>query len=660
MRLSRSRRFPAGAIPAIVGDVGQAGRSLRRSPALAAVLLLTLALGAGLSIPLLSLADSGLRHPTLLDSPAGLDLPVRAAGVLGAGADPRGDGSTGPAVWGGSPSGAYAGPRTIADGQREGLSVLLWALGGAAGLALLVACANLTLLLLSRAVARRHETAMRAVLGASMRRLFVRFGAEASLLAVLGLGAGALLAIAGAGLLRESWPEGIHRWMGPVPGRVAAPVLAALAGCVLLGALAPLRLLRGGLSPAIAGAGRATPARGEGIARSRLGVQATAVSVTLLAGAALLMRGFAPAAAGGHPGLDPRDTLTLEWTAEAAALSEPDARASYLGEVLREVRAVPGVRAASLASQGAWMGLGSVDLVHALTGNPVRPGILRPTRYAAVSPGYFAALKIPVRRGREFTAEDRAGGHAVAVVSETFANRFFPGADAVGKQVQPGRLSLGGVWYTVVGVVGEVRPRGIGSTAQPEPVLYLSALQVPPRAVGVAVRTAAGDPLDLAAAVERAIRRVGPAPEIAPPDTLDRYLARFRAPLRWMAGVFGALALFSVMLASVGLSGVIAFNVARRTREIGVRAALGAAPRRLIALVMRQGLTVTARGIALGLAGALCLGRLLQFFFHGVDPLDPLVLGGVAALLMVVSLLASLVPARAASRVEPSLAMRAE
>jgi hypothetical protein len=240
MRPRLAHRLPAGIIPAVLRDVREAGRSLRRSPGLAAVLLLMLGLGAGLSIPLLSLADSGLRHPAPLDAPVGLDLPVRAAGVLGASAEWDGE-STERAVWGGSSSGPHGPPRSIEDAQRDGLSVLLWALGGAAGLALLIASANLALLLLSRAMARRHEVAMRAVLGASGRRLSARFGAEASLLAALGLGAGALLSLAGIALLRESWPEGLHRWLGPVPGRAAAPVLGALAGCVLLGAFAPAR-----------------------------------------------------------------------------------------------------------------------------------------------------------------------------------------------------------------------------------------------------------------------------------------------------------------------------------------------------------------------------------------------------------------------------------
>ena len=276
-----------------------------------------------------------------------------------------------------------------------------------------------------------------------------------------------------------------------------------------------------------------------------------------------------------------------------------------------------------------------------------------------MSPGYFAALGVPLLAGREFSGADRAGAPAVAVVSENFAHRFFMDRGPVGKLVQPGSLSFGAPFYRIVGVVGDVRPGGLGAASEPEPALYLSSLQVPPPAAGIAVRTA-GDPLDVAPAVERALRRAGPTLEVERVGTMEAYLARSRAPLRWFALLLGALALFSALLAASGVYGVIAFSVARRTREIGIRGALGASPRRVVAMVVRQAMGITGRGLGLGLASALCVGRLLQFYFRGVDPLDPVALGGVAALLGAVALLAALGPARAAARVDPAVALRAE
>ncbi len=645
----------------VARDLRLAARSLRRSPGFAATLLLLLAFGAGLAVPLFSLVRAGLSLETPVEAPVGLELPLRGAEVRSAAVGPvRGQAAGG--RLGNASSGAWGGgPVTIAEGQTASLRVLLWTLGAAAAFALLIACTNLALLLLSRGAARKHEIAMRAALGATPRRLRAQLLAEGTAVALPGLSLGLAFGIGALALLGASWPEGLTRWVGPAPGTAAAALgLAPLLLSAILFGLAPAGAAREGrLRSLLAGGTRATAGPGEAIVRNRLSVVTTAVSLMLLASAALLLRGFGATGTSANPGFDPSDTLALEIAPAGARLSDPRLRAPYLEAVLEEVSRVPGVAAASLSSPGAWAGLGPTDLASSVIGDPSRPGILRPTRYLSVSPGYFAAHRIPLLAGREFTASDRADAMAVAVVSENFAHRFFVGVDPVGKLVQPGSLSFDAPWYRIVGVVSDVRPGGLGAASEPEPALYLSSLQVPPAAAGIAVRTF-GDPLDLAPAVERAVHRAGPALEIERVGTLEEYLARLRAPLRWFALLFGALALFSALLAASGVYGVIAYNVARRTREIGIRAALGASPRRVVGMVVRQAMGLTGRGLVLGFAGALCLGRLLQYFFRGVDPLDPVALGGVAALLAAVALLAALAPARAAARVEPSVALRAE
>lgn len=645
---------------AAVRDLRFALRALRRAPGLSVTLLSMLLLGTGVSVSLFSLVEAGLSHPAPIASPVGLRLPLHDAGVVGASAQLDGSAAASP-TWGGAPSGRHEPPRTIQEVQIQGLRALLWTVGSATLITLMIACSNLALLLLSRAGPRKQEIAMRAVLGASWRRLGRQLFAEGALLTVPGLCAGLVLGLCGMALLRTSWPESLTLWLPPLPGSRATVLTLAALGLSSLGfAFAPASSLRrGNLHSLISGGRRSTGGRGEAIARNRLSVLATASSLVLLAGTVLLLQGFGSAQPDRQAGLDPRDTLALDLEAPGPGIPDPRARAAYFAAMLDEVRRVPGVQSVSVASQGAWLGLGSRDLVHSMTGSPTRPGILRPSQYMVVSPGYFRSLGIPVHRGREFGPGDGSGSSAVAVVSETFAHRFFPGTDPLGKHVQPGRLRLNGDWYTVVGIVGDVRPRGIGSTAQPEPVLYLSSLQVPLSEAGIAVRTS-GDPLDLAPAVQRAILRVGPRQVITWIGTLEEYLTRFRAPLRWFAYVFGSLAAFAVALAVLGLYGMIAYNVARRTSELGVRAALGATPGALVAMIVQQAMKLSLLGAGLGLLGAVCLGRLLQYFFHGVDPLDPVVLGGVAALLMGIALLASFAPARAAATVEPSVALAAE
>jgi predicted lysophospholipase L1 biosynthesis ABC-type transport system permease subunit len=248
----------------------------------------------------------------------------------------------------------------------------------------------------------------------------------------------------------------------------------------------------------------------------------------------------------------------------------------------------------------------------------------------------------------------------VAVINDTFAARLFPSrfpVDPLGKRIQIGGSR--GEWYTVVGVVPEMRAPGIGSGSAPVPAVYLSTLQHPPAVVSMAVRTA-GDPMALLPAVEQAVHAAAPRAALSDATTMERHLARFRAPLAWLAALLATLAAVALLLATSGLRSVMAYNAARRTREIGVRMALGAGTGDVVRMVLGQGLRIVCAGAALSLFGALALGRLLQLLLAGVEPFDPVLFGGIAALLAVVAMVASHGPARRAAAVDPQVSLRAE
>jgi putative ABC transport system permease protein len=329
---------------------------------------------------------------------------------------------------------------------------------------------------------------------------------------------------------------------------------------------------------------------------------------------------------------------------------------------MARVRGVPGVVDTSIATTGAWLGVGATDRVTAVCGECATAGMIKPVsdgeaRIQAVGPRYFRTLGAPVVSGRELEMRDRAGAPRVAVISTAFAYRLFPNGAPLGKQVQVGGRS--GEWYTVVGVVGEIHARGIGASSQPVPTLYLSALQHPPGAAGLAVRVH-GDPARLASAVQRAVRRAVPGATVTDEMTMDAYLASFAAPLRWFAVVFAALAGAALLLATTGLYAVMAYNVARRTREIGIRMALGAQMGEVLWLILREVTVMVGIGALIGLPVAFALTRLLTTYLFGLTPQDPLSIAGSVLVLLAITALAGFIPARRATRVDPMIALRYE
>jgi predicted permease len=380
----------------------------------------------------------------------------------------------------------------------------------------------------------------------------------------------------------------------------------------------------------------------------------------LLVGAGVLVRGSVPDARTAGPGFDPKDTLTLRIETPHALAARPAERARMLDAAVAAVRAVPGVRAAVLGSPDAWLNLGPEDDVTSFCRECSLGGIATPvlhgaTRNLVVSPGWFATLGAPLLRGREIGPRD--AGRRVAVINQAFANRLFPGGEPLGKRVA---LLRDGPRYTVVGIVGDISPRGTGTPLMPARAIYLPAGRHPPSAAGLAVRAARGDPRALAPAVRAALRAAVPGARVSEVMTMEERLAAYDAPLRWFAAVLAAVASAALLLGSGGVYAVVAYGVTRRTREIGVRMALGARARQVVQHVLGGGLRLARTGTILGALMGFGVAQTLSMQFRGIPLFDAPTWVLVPAVLAAATLAASWLPARRAARVDPLTALRSE
>lgn len=547
-------------------------------------------------------------------------------------------------------------PETV---QALGVDALVRATLAAVLLLMGAAAVNLATLVLARASARRADTAVRAALGATPGRLVRAAVAEAGALGMAGIVAGALAGAAVSLLVRASWPAsagsmGAYR---PAPG-IGAAAAALLTPTLLLAALPAWMGARGRLHAWLAAGARATAGPGEVLLRKGLAILQFGAALTLLCGALVLVRGSLPRSDPRALGFDPRDTLTFRVRLPAGAADAAREQA----RLLAAVRAVPGVVSASAASPGAWLGQGQNDWVHTRCQGCGDAGIATPllaggALHHAVAPGYFRVLGIRVLAGREFGANEGAGGRPAVVVNRAFATFMLPRANPVGQRVS--FTGPFGRMYDVVGVVDDVHAQSAGSTGVPVPAVYLSALQHPPRTLDVAVRTR-GEPMDLAGAVRAAAAGRVPGARIRDVRTMEELLRRHAAPLRWFGWLMAAVAAGSLALSAGGLFAVMNFVVARRTREIGVRMALGASQREVVRQMLREAARVACFGAVLGGVGALTLARGLELGFAGMRALDGPVYASVATLLAAVCLGAAWFPARRAAGAQPMEALRAD
>lgn len=533
---------------------------------------------------------------------------------------------------------------------RPALLVLL----GTVALVLLVACANLANLLLARASAREREVAIRTALGAGRGRLVRQLLTESLVLALLGGALGLALASSGVRALLALSAGTIPRpeEVG-VDGRVAAfALLLSIATAVLFGLVPALRASRGATSETLRDGGRGgTQRRGTGT-RAALVLAQTAAAMVLLVGAGLLVNSFWRLVKV-DPGFRPENVLVASLEIPTDRYQTPAAMNAYRGELVRRVGEIPGVLAVGAAKTQPLRG-GGEPYDFTIPGRSGPDATMTPASGTLiVSPRYFESLGIPLLRGRAFVDnDDLPESPAVMMINQAAARRYFAGADPVGQTV-----NLRDYPITVIGVVGDVRNEGLA--AEPQPTVYFPFGMAPRAATQLFIRTS-GQPEAIADAVRRAIRAADPLQPIAEIRTMRSAMADTVAQPRFftiLLSIFGAVA---VLLAALGLYGVVAYSVTRRTTEIGIRMALGARARDVVGMVVGRSAWPTAAGILAGTLGALLLSRWMSSMLYQVRPGDPATFAGAALLLAVVALVASWLPARRAARIEPTQALRAD
>jgi putative ABC transport system permease protein len=535
---------------------------------------------------------------------------------------------------------------------REALLILLSIVGAV----MLIACSNVASLLLARNASRQHELALRISLGAGRARLIQQLLTESVLLALAGGAAGLLLApVLTGGLLAVLGDE------VPLPrvesiGLDRAVLLFAAAISVVTGLLfgvgpAALSTPRRSIG-SIQDAGRSITGSRAGVrARAALVVAETAIALVLLAAAAVLVRGFVELR-GTPPGFA-SDQLLAVGMRLPSALAPGAPRATFFEELRARVESLPDVRSAGLVSNLPMAG-GRDTLQFVLNDRP--EALPQSANFNIASPGYFRTMRIPVTAGREFSATDNAASPHAIVVNETAARQLWPGGDPLGKQIT---LRGRPVVMTVVGVTGDVRQSDLGTAPRPE--IFMSALQLTPDWPGFAlVVHASSQPMSLVADVRASLRAVNADVAIARIGTMDDLIAGRLTQPRVYTTLLGAFALLALILAAVGLYGVIAYSVTQRTRELGVRLALGSTPAALVASIVRHGAMLTSLGITIGLAGAYAATQSISSLLPGTRPGDPWTFVAAAALMLAVGCAAAYIPARRAARVDPLIALRAE
>lgn len=538
---------------------------------------------------------------------------------------------------------------------RPALLVLL----AAVFFVLLIACANIANLLLARATAREKEMSVRIALGASRARLLRQLLTESLLLAGVGAAAGLPLAIWGVRLLVALSPADLPRLQEiSIDGRVLGFTLLAAVACGLIFGLAPaLQSSRLNLNESLKEGGRGTDGSGRRRLRSALVVTEIAFSLMLLVGAGLMVKSFMKLQSV-SPGFRPDHILTMHLTLPRAKYDSDEKITSYYRQLIERVTALRGVEAAGLGISLPPNNL-EVSDSFSIEGKPWPQGASEPiVPIVLTSPEYFTALGVPLLQGRGFNAMDREGSPLVVIINQTLAERYFADESPIGK-----RLKVGGAdrprnpWMEIVGVVGDLKYSGLD--AKPEPTYYTPLAQDAWRAAYLVVR-ASMNPTNLTPAIREQIWDLDKDMPIANVATMDQLLAESVAQPRFRTLLLGIFAALALVLASVGIYGVISYSVTQRTHEIGIRMALGAQARDVMTLVIRQGMGLALIGVALGLAASFALTRVMESLLFEVSTSDQATFTGVAALLIAVAVLACWIPARRASRVDPMAALRCE
>jgi putative ABC transport system permease protein len=541
----------------------------------------------------------------------------------------------------------------LAGDYRKALFILM----GVVGLVLLIACVNVANLLLAQASSRGKEVAIRTALGAGRRRIFRQLLTESVLLGLVGGALGCGLAAWGIDLLLAAIPIDLPFWMNfDLDGRA----LGFTAGVTLLtglifGAAPALQASKVNLNEALKEGARGGPGAGRHRMLRSLVVAEMALSLILLIGAGLMMRSFMRLQ-GANTGFNPENLLTLRVDLPEAKYDTPEKNHAFFKELLERVNALPGVQVASATWRLPLAG-GGRDTSMTVEGFPVPPiGQRLRVNYCVSAPNYFHSMGIPILLGRDFTDADARHSMQVTIIDEQVAREYWPNESPLGKRVRFGTPEDNDRWHTIVGVVGSVKHKSLN--LERTKTVYLPHAQDSMSNMRLAVRAA--NPESLAPAIREQVKAIDPDQPITDMRTMTEVITRSVWRPRLYTILFGVFAAVALALTSVGIYGVMAYSVSERTREIGIRVALGARRRDVLKLVVAQGMKLALIGAVIGLGAALALTRLMQSLLFEVSPTDPGTFAGLAALLSIVATLACYIPARRATKVDPMIALRCE
>jgi putative ABC transport system permease protein len=532
----------------------------------------------------------------------------------------------------------------------------LFVLVGAVAFVLAIACANAASLLLGRASSRRREIAVRLAIGASRGRIVKQLLTESAILSLAGAGLGLIVASSARAWLVALAPAGILRLEATRLDPAVLVFTLGLALCTgLIFGLVPAWQASRLVSSEDLGDGGGRTSSGRRATRTRdlLVAGQVAIALVLLVGAGLLIRSLSTLSRV-DTGIDARNLLAFDLFLSGSRAAAPVQQVAFYNDLLRELRALPGVQSAGAA---VTLPIGGDDFATTflVEGRPVPPPSDEPTAgYQIVTPGYFATMGMRIRAGRDFSESDTRESPAVVIVNETLARQHWPGAEPVGRRLRIGR-GTSNPWMTVVGVVSDIRH--LGPSTAPRPELYEVHTQSPFSFMAFVVRTN-GDAYAAVPSIRAAVARLDAAQPVSGVRSMDDHLARSLSRPRFMSTLTSAFATLALTLAVIGLYGVIAYSVTQRTREIAIRAALGARPVDVMRMVIGKAVALAGAGIAAGVAAAAALARLLTGLLYGVTPTDPATYLAVAALLMGVAMVSGAVPAVRAVRIDGARALK--
>jgi putative ABC transport system permease protein len=523
----------------------------------------------------------------------------------------------------------------------------------------LIACANIANLLLSRCTSRAREIAVRIALGAGRARIVRQWLTESALLGLLGGFAGVLLAASTIWSLRPFLPSDVTQ-ISPI--QVGGPVLAfalllSLAAVLAFGLAPALLATPSNLQTKFKEGGERTGQRGGQRVRSFLAILEISLAMVLLVGGGLLMRSFALVTSV-NPGFDPTNVIEAEVSLPQFQYSIPQQWTAFSNELLTRLHAQPGLRDSALAAPLPMDRQGQASLAFSIVGNPpLPPGKSNTADYTTVSPDYFRVMRIPLLRGHFFSEQDSPSHSNIAIISETLARRYFPNQDPIGRQMKFGFPPNGNVSREIIGVVGDLRD--VALSRKPGPMMYVPFAQAPLYGGEIVVRSSSSA-ASVAAGIRQTVQSIDkdlPVTDIeAFPEAVGASVAQERFRTLLMSSFSG----IALILAAVGIFGVISYSASQRTHEIGIRMALGAQRRAVLKLILGQGTKLALLGLGAGAVAALLLTRLMAGLLYGVSATDPLTFGAVAIVLLGVAVTACYIPARRAMRIDPIVALRHE